>query len=147
MQESPYIVSNWVGGERFYGRAELCRLLMSTPERCIYLAGTRRVGKTSLLLRLAEELRPHAVYCDLMRAAGSEYLDEERLIALMRRQLAAQAPQSAAAPGVARGCGTGQAPRCAAGWKRPAGSGSSRARRSRCYGTKPNCCGACRTRP
>jgi DNA-binding CsgD family transcriptional regulator len=95
MDESPYIVSNWVQGANFYGRAELCHLLTTTPERCIYLAGTRRVGKTSLLLRLAEALRPHAAYCDLMRAAGSERLDEERLIALMRRQLAAQAPQSA----------------------------------------------------
>ena len=96
MHESPYIVSNWVQGAGFYGRAELCRLLTTTPDRCIYLAGTRRIGKTSLLLRLAEQLRPHAAYCDLMRAAGGEGLDEERLIALTRRQLAAHAPQSSA---------------------------------------------------
>lgn len=96
MHESPYVLSNWVQGDGFYGRGELCRALSTTPDRCVYLAGTRRIGKTSLLLRLASELQPHAIYCDLMRAAGADSLDEARLVTLMRRQLAAQAAESPA---------------------------------------------------
>lgn len=96
MNRSPYIVSNWVKDSHFYGRTELCHMLMTGYERCVYLVGTRRVGKTSVLMRLADQLSPHAIYCDLMRTAGSEYLDEARLVALMRRQLNKQAPESAA---------------------------------------------------
>lgn len=96
MNISPYIVSNWVKDDHFYGRTELCHMLTNGYERCVYLVGTRRVGKTSVLMRLADQLSPHAIYCDLMRTAGSEYLDEARLVALMRRQLSKQAPDSAA---------------------------------------------------
>ena len=92
---APYIVSNWVRDEHFYGRDALCDALVGSPERCIFLAGTRRIGKTSLLMRLARRLAPHAIYCDLMQAAGGERLDEARLIYLLRRQLGLQARTSA----------------------------------------------------
>jgi len=94
MTDSPYIISNWVKDEHFYGRAEQCALLSTPHERCVYLVGTRRIGKTSLLLRLAGQLAPHAVYCDLMRAGGGTSLDEARMVMLMRRQLGAQAARS-----------------------------------------------------
>jgi DNA-binding CsgD family transcriptional regulator len=98
MKTSPYVVSNWVEGEQFYGREALCRNLMAAPDRCIYLMGTRRIGKTSLLKRLATLLRPHAVYCDLMQAAGQQgeqaVLDERRLVRRMRRELEQQAAES-----------------------------------------------------
>lgn len=91
MQPSPYIVSNWVEPPNFYGRDELCQTLVATTERCIYLVGTRRVGKTSLLRRVAALLHPHSVYCDLMQAAGERngaaILDETRLVRLLRREL------------------------------------------------------------
>jgi DNA-binding CsgD family transcriptional regulator len=96
MLSGPYIVSNWVRDEHFYGRDELCQALIDSPERCIYLAGTRRIGKTSLLMRLARRLAPAAIYCDLMQAAGAEQLDEARLVYLLRRQLGLQARASAA---------------------------------------------------
>ena len=100
MPTSPYILSNWVEGDQFYGREALCRTLLEASDRCVYLAGTRRVGKTSLLRRLASELRPHSLYCDLMQAAGhdagGEMLDEARLVRLMRRELARTADESAA---------------------------------------------------
>jgi hypothetical protein len=67
---SPYITTNWVEGESFYGRAELCRAIVAPDSRGVYVVGTRRSGKTSLLRRAAADLAPHAVYCDLMQAAG-----------------------------------------------------------------------------
>lgn len=100
MPTSPYILSNWVEGDQFYGREALCRALIGAGDRCVYLAGTRRVGKTSLLRKIAGALRPHSLYCDLMQAAGhdagGETLDEARLVRLMRRELARAADASAA---------------------------------------------------
>ncbi len=94
MNTSPYIVSNWVEGYNFYGRADLCQALTASHERCIYLVGTRRIGKTSLLKRLASMLSPYALYCDLMQTAsqGAEHggLDEARLVRLLRRELSRQ---------------------------------------------------------
>ncbi|MCG8347707.1 MAG: LuxR C-terminal-related transcriptional regulator [Chloroflexales bacterium] len=98
MHTSPYIVSNWVEGPQFYGREKLCQALITSNERCIYLMGMRRVGKTSLLRRLATLLSPHALYCDLMQgagqAAGCEILDESRVVRLIRRELIRLASQS-----------------------------------------------------
>src|SRR5262245_48319097 len=98
MTTSPYIVSNWVAGSHFYGREELCQALSAPTERCIYLVGTRRVGKTSLLKRLAAMGSPHTLYCDLMQAADHDgqqaTIDEGRLVRLLRRELGRQAPAS-----------------------------------------------------
>lgn len=98
MIASPYVVSNWVAGGHFYGREVLCDELVTAQDRCIYLMGTRRIGKTSLLKRLANLLSPHAIYCDLMHAAGQQdgqaILDEGRLIWLLRRELSTQACHS-----------------------------------------------------
>ncbi|HEY1016756.1 MAG TPA: LuxR C-terminal-related transcriptional regulator, partial [Herpetosiphonaceae bacterium] len=91
---NPYIVSNWVKDANFYGRGALCEALSAPHERCVYLIGARRIGKTSLLMRMAALLRPAAVYCDLMQAAGPDQLDEARLVYLLRRRLQALAPDS-----------------------------------------------------
>jgi DNA-binding CsgD family transcriptional regulator len=95
---SPYITTNWVEGDNFYGRAELCRAVAAPDARGVYVVGTRRSGKTSLLRRVTVDLAPHAVYCDLMQAAGmadgQTCLDEARLVRLLRRELARQAVRS-----------------------------------------------------
>ncbi len=97
MFSSPYIVSNWVEGVHFYGREALCQALLTRGERCIYLVGTRRVGKTSLLRRLATLLGTHGIYTDLMQAASQsaeqEILDEGRMVRLLRHELARHATQ------------------------------------------------------
>lgn len=89
---SPYILGNWVTGDDFYGREDLRALLTRAPDRAIYVQGTRRVGKTSLLRQAALDLAPLGVYVDLMQAAGSvdgqTTLDEARLVRLLRRELA-----------------------------------------------------------
>jgi DNA-binding CsgD family transcriptional regulator len=91
MNASPYIVSNWVEPPHFYGREALSQALAHAPDRCMYVVGTRRVGKTSLLRHVTRLLRPHAIYCDLMQAAsqhaGQPSLDESRLVRLLRREL------------------------------------------------------------
>ncbi|MCU0490061.1 MAG: LuxR C-terminal-related transcriptional regulator [Chloroflexaceae bacterium] len=95
---SPYIISNWVEGDHFYGRESLCDGLLASADRCVYLAGTRRVGKTSLLRRLKLLLHPHGLYCDLMQAAdhvaGQDVLDEGRAVRLLRRELSRQSEHS-----------------------------------------------------
>ena len=46
---SPFVVGQWVRGERFYGRAAQIAEILDGHRNCIWLLGTRRIGKTSLL--------------------------------------------------------------------------------------------------
>jgi len=46
---NPYVVGQWVRGERFYGRAAQIAEILDGHRNCIWLLGTRRIGKTSLL--------------------------------------------------------------------------------------------------
>jgi DNA-binding winged helix-turn-helix (wHTH) protein len=45
----PFVVGQWVRGERFYGRTTQISEILDGPRNCIWLLGTRRIGKTSLL--------------------------------------------------------------------------------------------------
>lgn len=48
----PYVVGQWVRGDRFYGRLALLRDVLEGGRDRIWVAGMRRVGKTSLLRQL-----------------------------------------------------------------------------------------------
>ncbi len=48
----PFVVGQWVRGERFYGRSSQLEEILEGPRNCLWLLGTRRVGKTSLLKQL-----------------------------------------------------------------------------------------------
>jgi len=48
----PYVVGQWVRGDSFYGRSELVREVLEGPRNAIWILGTRRIGKTSLLKEL-----------------------------------------------------------------------------------------------
>ena len=48
----PFVVGQWVRGERFYGRAAQIGEILDGPRNCIWLLGTRRIGKTSLLKQM-----------------------------------------------------------------------------------------------
>lgn len=50
----PYVVGQWVRGHRFYGREELLAELLCTTTGLLWVAGLRRIGKTSLLRRTEE---------------------------------------------------------------------------------------------
>jgi tRNA A-37 threonylcarbamoyl transferase component Bud32 len=52
MSSIPYVVGQWVRGERFYGRAAQIEEILDGPRNSIWLLGTRRIGKTSLLKQL-----------------------------------------------------------------------------------------------
>ncbi|MEM7584341.1 MAG: serine/threonine-protein kinase [Acidobacteriota bacterium] len=48
----PFVVGQWVRGERFYGRSQQLEEILDGPRNCLWLLGTRRVGKTSVLKQL-----------------------------------------------------------------------------------------------
>ncbi len=48
----PYVVGQWVRGERFYGRNALIREILDGPRNSLWVLGTRRIGKTSLLKQI-----------------------------------------------------------------------------------------------
>src|SRR5213593_1903316 len=49
MPSTPYVVGQWVRGEKFYGRAGLIEEILEGHRNWLWLLGTRRIGKTSLL--------------------------------------------------------------------------------------------------
>lgn len=48
----PYVVGQWVRGDRFYGRQAHLQEILEGPRESLWLLGTRRIGKTSLLRQL-----------------------------------------------------------------------------------------------
>jgi RNA polymerase sigma-70 factor (ECF subfamily) len=48
----PYVVGQWVRGERFYGREAVLSEVLSGQRESLWVLGTRRIGKTSLLKQL-----------------------------------------------------------------------------------------------
>lgn len=59
MLQSPYVVGRWVRGVEHYDRQGLIEYLLTSQDTAIWLVGTRRMGKTSLLRQI--ELVAHAV--------------------------------------------------------------------------------------
>lgn len=76
----PYVIGQWVRGDRFYGRAAQIEEILHGPRNCIWLLGTRRVGKTSLLKQIehiaetSPERRYLPVFWDLQGAETPEEL-------------------------------------------------------------------------
>lgn len=54
----PYVVGQWVRGNRFYGRSSLLTRLATSVYPVIRLLGGRRIGKTSLLRQLEHLASP-----------------------------------------------------------------------------------------
>ncbi len=52
MTPVPFVIGQWVRGERFYGRERLIGEILDGPRNGLWLLGTRRIGKTSLLKQL-----------------------------------------------------------------------------------------------
>jgi len=52
MRTTPYVVGQWVRGEKFYGRDALLDEILNGSRNSIWLLGTRRIGKTSVLKQL-----------------------------------------------------------------------------------------------
>ncbi len=79
MPVTPYVVGQWVRDERFYGRRELIDEILLGNRNCIWVLGTRRIGKTSLLKQLehlastAPQPRYFPIYWDFQ---GSEEVED-----------------------------------------------------------------------
>ena len=52
MSVIPFVVGQWVRGEKFYGRRAQIEEILDGPRNTFWLLGTRRIGKTSLLKQL-----------------------------------------------------------------------------------------------
>jgi DNA-binding winged helix-turn-helix (wHTH) protein len=76
----PFVVGQWVRGDMFYGRAAEIEEILEGNRNWLWLLGTRRVGKTSLLKQLehlaasSPELGFFPVFWDLQGAASPEEL-------------------------------------------------------------------------
>ncbi len=70
----PFVVGQWVRGDRFYGRTAQIAEILDGPRDCIWLLGTRRIGKTSLLKQIeyiastSEEQRYLPIFWDFQGA-------------------------------------------------------------------------------
>ncbi len=77
---APYVVGQWVRGYRFYGRRELLSEVLDGNRNWLWLLGTRRIGKTSVLKQLEHttntrpELGYVPVFWDLQGAESAEDL-------------------------------------------------------------------------
>ncbi|MCG8603824.1 protein kinase [bacterium] len=52
MSKNPFVAGNWVRGENFFGRHELIDRIIHGNRHYIWVVGTRRLGKTSLLKQI-----------------------------------------------------------------------------------------------
>lgn len=52
MSVTPFVVGQWVRGDKFYGRSALIDEILDGPRNLLWLLGTRRIGKTSLLKQI-----------------------------------------------------------------------------------------------
>jgi len=80
MPPIPFVVGQWVRGDRFYGREGLIAEILEGHRNCIWLLGTRRIGKTSLLKQIEHVVDTSAqhsyfaIYWDFQGAETSEEL-------------------------------------------------------------------------
>jgi RNA polymerase sigma factor (TIGR02999 family) len=54
LKRVPFVIGQWVRGERFYGRRRLIGEVLDGSRDAIWVLGTRRIGKTSLLKQLEQ---------------------------------------------------------------------------------------------
>jgi AAA+ ATPase superfamily predicted ATPase len=77
---NPFIAGSWVRGENFFGRADILRDILEGESDSIWVAGARRLGKTSLLKQLEYRVQQSThtpfvpLYWDLQGSADSRGL-------------------------------------------------------------------------
>lgn len=49
MASNPFVIGQWVRGGKFFGRGREIAEVLEGPRNCLWLLGTRRIGKTSFL--------------------------------------------------------------------------------------------------
>ncbi len=84
----PYVVGRWVRGSNHYGRERLTEHLLQAPDSAIWLLGTRRMGKTSMLKQLeligsTPESHFVPLFWDMQGCESASELSDELFYALM----------------------------------------------------------------
>ena len=85
---NPYTVGRWLRGPDHYGREQLLEYLMSAEDPAIWVVGTRRMGKTSLLRQLEwllttqENANFVPLYWDLQGSETKDDFDYELFLAV-----------------------------------------------------------------
>lgn len=85
---NPYIVGRWLQGPEHYGRHRLIDYLLTVRDPAIWVVGTRRMGKTSLLRQLEwlttrDHTSPYVpLFWDLQGCERPEDLDYELFVAV-----------------------------------------------------------------
>ena len=82
MPAIPFVVGQWVRGDRFYGRTAQIKEILEGHRNCIWLLGTRRIGKTSLLKQIehiAETSRDRRYFPIFWDFQGAETPEELHL--------------------------------------------------------------------
>lgn len=76
--EIPFVIGQWVCGPRFFGREAEIAEILGAHQRWLWIAGLRRIGKTSLLKQLdhlaAADPRRLPLFWDLQGVGGVEEL-------------------------------------------------------------------------
>lgn len=74
----PFVIGQWVCGPRFYGREAEIAGLLGAQQRWLWIAGLRRIGKTSLLKQLdhlsTADARRVPLFWDLQGVSSAEEL-------------------------------------------------------------------------
>lgn len=87
-QINPFVIGQWVRGEKFFGREDLMAELLGGSRSAVWVAGLRRMGKTSLLREIERRVLQNArspylpVYWDMEGASDDATLRESLLAAL-----------------------------------------------------------------
>ncbi len=84
---NPYTIGGWVSGQRYYGHADLRQYILLGSDNYIWVIGTRRVGKTSLLRQLDVQGRKDylPIYWDMQGCVTANDLRDELVFALEDR--------------------------------------------------------------
>jgi hypothetical protein len=84
---NPYTIGGWVSGQRYYGHTDLRQYILLGSDNYIWVIGTRRVGKTSLLRQLDVQGRRDylPIYWDMQGCVSATDLRDELLFALEDR--------------------------------------------------------------
>ncbi len=85
---NPYTVGRWLRGADHYGREQLLEYLIGAEDPAIWVVGTRRMGKTSLLRQLEwllnrqEDARAVPLFWDLQGSETKDDFDYELFLAV-----------------------------------------------------------------
>ena len=85
--QSPYVVGRWVRGKEHYDRRSLIEYLLTAPDTALWVVGTRRMGKTSLLRQIElvagePESRHVPLFWDLQGGTTPEELTRDLRLAI-----------------------------------------------------------------